>query len=103
MAIYSLSDCVPHIPQSAYIAPEAIVIGKVTLGERTSVWPSAVIRGDDDTIAISDNSNVQDGAVLHVDRVTRWRLEPMSYPRAWPLGCTGRWRRCCFPCCGDWS
>jgi len=37
------------------------------LGEQSSVWPSAVIRGDDNTIAIGDNTNVQDGAVLHVD------------------------------------
>ena len=67
MAIYSLGDDVPRIPQSAYIAPGATVIGKVTLGERASVWPSAVIRGDNDTIEIGDNTNVQDGAVLHVD------------------------------------
>ena len=45
----------------------ATVIGKVSLGEQSSVWPSAVIRGDDNTIAIGDNTNVQDGAVLHVD------------------------------------
>ena len=43
------------------------MIGRVSFGERTSVWPGAVIRGDDDTIVIGDNSNVQDGAVLHVD------------------------------------
>src|SRR5438046_8983131 len=67
VAVYSLGDHVPHIPQSTYIAPGAIVIGRVSFGERTSVWPGAVIRGDDDTIVIGDNSNVQDGAVLHVD------------------------------------
>ena len=43
------------------------MIGRVTFGERTSVWPGAAIRGDDDTIVIGDNSNVQDGAVLYVD------------------------------------
>lgn len=67
MAIYRLGGDAPRIPESAYVAPEATVIGRVTLGEQASVWPGAVIRGDDDTIAIGDNTNVQDGAVLHVD------------------------------------
>ena len=67
MAIYQLEDHVPTIAESAYVAPEATVIGRVTLGERSSVWPGAVIRADDDTITVGDRSNVQDGAVLHVD------------------------------------
>ncbi|MEO5766275.1 MAG: gamma carbonic anhydrase family protein [Casimicrobiaceae bacterium] len=67
MAIYQLGSHVPHIPASAYVAPEASVIGRVRLGEHASVWPGAVLRGDDDTIDIGDNTNVQDGAVLHVD------------------------------------
>lgn len=67
MAIYRIGDAAPRIPASAYVAPGATVIGRVTLGEHASVWPGAVIRGDDDTIEIGDNSNVQDGAVLHVD------------------------------------
>jgi carbonic anhydrase/acetyltransferase-like protein (isoleucine patch superfamily) len=67
MAIYRLDNDEPRVPDSAYVSPEATVIGRVTLGERASVWPGAVVRGDDDAIAIGDNSNVQDGAVLHVD------------------------------------
>ena len=67
MAIYRLGDATPRIPASAYVAPGATVIGRVTLGERASVWPGAVIRGDDDTIRVGDDTNVQDGAVLHVD------------------------------------
>ena len=67
MAIYRLGADAPRIAPSAYVAPEATVIGKVTLGERASVWPGAVIRGDDDTISVGDNTNIQDGAVLHVD------------------------------------
>ena len=43
------------------------IIGRVRLGERASVWPGAVLRGDDDTIEIGDETNIQDGAVLHVD------------------------------------
>jgi len=68
MSIYQLGEDKPDIPASAYVAVEATVIGKVTLGERVSIWPGAVIRGDNDTIQIGAASNVQDGAVLHVDR-----------------------------------
>lgn len=55
------------IDSSAYIHPLAAVIGDVTLGARTSVWPTAVIRADSAAITIGADSNVQDGAVLHVD------------------------------------
>ncbi len=68
MAIYQLGNDTPVIPISAYVAPEATVIGKVTLGEHVSVWPGAVLRGDNDSITIGDGSNVQDNAVLHTDR-----------------------------------
>ncbi len=55
------------IDPSAYIHPSAIVIGEVTLGSRVSVWPTAVIRADSAAITIGADTNVQDGAVLHVD------------------------------------
>ena len=67
MAIYQLGDDIPLVPASAYVAEEAVVIGKVTLGKHASIWPGAVIRADNDTIRIGDNSNVQDGSVLHAD------------------------------------
>jgi carbonic anhydrase/acetyltransferase-like protein (isoleucine patch superfamily) len=67
MAIYRFGEHAPRIPQSAYVAPEAVVIGQVILGEHACVLPCAVIRADNDAIAIGDSSNVQDGAVLHVD------------------------------------
>ena len=67
MPIYQLDEHIPDIAESAYVAPEATVIGRVTLGERSSVWPGAVLRADDDTITVGARSNVQDGAVLHVD------------------------------------
>jgi len=51
----------------AYIHPEAVVCGDVTLGDRVSVWPTAVVRGDTAAITIGDDSNVQDGTVVHVD------------------------------------
>jgi carbonic anhydrase/acetyltransferase-like protein (isoleucine patch superfamily) len=56
-----------NIDPTAYIHPAAVVTGDVTLGARVSVWPTAVIRGDSDSIAIGDDSNVQDGTVVHVD------------------------------------
>ncbi len=68
MSIYQLGEDKPVVPVSAYVAADATVIGKVTLGERVSIWPGAVIRGDNDRIFIGTASNVQDGAVLHVDR-----------------------------------
>ena len=67
MAVYQLGDDMPRLPSSAYIADSAVIIGKVILGEHVSVWPGAVIRGDNDRITIGDGSNVQDNAVLHTD------------------------------------
>jgi carbonic anhydrase/acetyltransferase-like protein (isoleucine patch superfamily) len=55
------------IHATAYIHPTAVVIGDVSLGARVSVWPTAVIRGDTDHIEIGDDSNVQDGTIVHVD------------------------------------
>ena len=67
MAIYQLGDDTPNIPDSAYFAAEATIIGKVTLGENVSVWPGVVMRGDNDSIMIGNGSNVQDNVVLHTD------------------------------------
>jgi len=67
MPIYQLGDKSPQIHPSAYVADEATVIGEVILGERASVWPGVVIRGDNEPIRIGAESNVQDGAVLHAD------------------------------------
>jgi carbonic anhydrase/acetyltransferase-like protein (isoleucine patch superfamily) len=67
MSIYQLGDDVPRVPGSAYVADGTTVIGKVILGEHVSVWPGAVIRGDNDWIKIGDGSNIQDNAVLHTD------------------------------------
>ncbi|HEU4630499.1 MAG TPA: gamma carbonic anhydrase family protein [Gemmatimonadaceae bacterium] len=55
------------IDSTAFIHPLAFVCGDVTLGARVSVWPTAVVRGDSAAIAIGAESNVQDGAVVHVD------------------------------------
>lgn len=55
------------IDATAYVHPAAVVCGDVTLGPRASVWPTAVVRGDSAPISIGADSNVQDGAVIHVD------------------------------------
>lgn len=57
----------PRIHPSAFIHPLAYVAGDVTIGARVSVWPFASIRGDSDVVTIGDDSNVQDGCVVHVD------------------------------------
>ena len=62
------------IDSTAYVHPTAVVLGDVTLGARVSVWPTAVLRGDSDVIAIGADSNVQDGAVIHVDEGSPTRV-----------------------------
>lgn len=66
MPIYALGDQVPVIDSSAYVAPEAVIIGSVTIGPESTVWPGAVLRGDDNTIVVGARTSVQDNAVLHV-------------------------------------
>lgn len=65
MAIYALGDQEPSIADDAFIHPDAVVIGSVTIGSRSSVWPCAVLRGDDGEIHIGSETSVQDGSVLH--------------------------------------
>lgn len=55
------------IDPAAFVHPLAFVCGDVALGPRASVWPFAVLRGDNDRVAVGAGSNVQDGAVLHAD------------------------------------
>ena len=67
MTCYALGDLTPDIDPSAFVAAEATLIAAVTLQSGTSVWPGAVIRADNEPIVIGENSNIQEGAVLHVD------------------------------------
>src|SRR5215203_3772515 len=60
-------DIFPQLPESAWVAPGAYVIGDVHLGEQSSVWYGAVLRGDTEPIRIGARTNVQDGCVLHAD------------------------------------
>ena len=65
MAVYALGDQVPDIDPTAFVHPEATIIGSVTIGAGSSIWPGAVLRGDDGFIRIGRNTSVQDGSVLH--------------------------------------
>ena len=67
MSIYSLGALKPSIAPTAWVAPNASVIGDVTLGERVSIWFGAVLRGDNELIDIGEGSNIQEHAVLHTD------------------------------------
>ena len=55
---------------TAFIAPGAVVVGDVTLGARSSVWFNAVLRGDVDRIEVGEDSNIQDGSVVHMDEAS---------------------------------
>ncbi len=67
MSLYRLAEHVPVCPASCWIAPGARVIGRVTMGECVNVWFGAVVRGDINSIAIGEDTNIQDGVILHVD------------------------------------
>lgn len=65
MPIYAFGDQVPEIDGTAYVHPDAVIIGSVAIGPRSSIWPNAVLRGDDGEISIGAGSSVQDCSVLH--------------------------------------
>ncbi len=65
MPIYALGELEPSIHPDAYVHPDATLIGAVTLGAGTSVWPQAVLRGDNGTITVGARTSVQDGTVVH--------------------------------------
>ena len=67
MAIYQLGEHAPEIDPSAYVADTAALVGKVTLAANASVWFGATLRGDNERITIGENSNVQEGTVMHTD------------------------------------
>lgn len=67
MPVFRLGDKVPQLADSVWIAPNATVIGDVRLAENVSIWWNAVLRGDNDPITIGENTNIQDGSVLHTD------------------------------------
>lgn len=66
--VLALGEVAPRIAPGVFIAPGAMVIGDVEIGPGSSVWFNAVIRGDSAPIRIGAGTNIQDGAVLHIDR-----------------------------------
>ena len=66
MPIYALGDLEPAIDSTAYVHPDAVIIGDVRIGPESSVWPGVVIRAERDSVIIGARSNVQDGTVIHV-------------------------------------
>lgn len=69
MPVYALGELEPSIDPTAYVHPDAVLIGDVRLGPEASVWPGAVLRGDGAPITIGARTSVQDGSVLHVTPV----------------------------------
>jgi carbonic anhydrase/acetyltransferase-like protein (isoleucine patch superfamily) len=65
LAVYALGDRTPAIDESAYVHPDAVVIGSVTIGANASVWPGAVLRGDYGEISVGARTSIQDGTVIH--------------------------------------
>ena len=69
MTVYALGDKKPQLPPQGeyWIAPNAVVLGDVILESGASIWFNAVLRGDTDTLSVGENSNIQDGSILHAD------------------------------------
>ncbi len=65
MPIYAFDDLEPSISPRAYVHPDAVVIGDVVIGDESSVWPTAVLRGDHGRIVIGARTSIQDGTVVH--------------------------------------
>ncbi len=63
--IYALGDQVPDIHPDAFVHPDAVIIGSVWIGANSSIWPCAVLRGDDGEIHIGERTSIQDGSVIH--------------------------------------
>jgi len=64
----------PKVHDSCFVHKTAVIIGNVTIGENSGIWPHAVVRGDQNHIVIGNNSNVQDCCVVHVDSANPAKL-----------------------------
>ena len=90
MALYKLGEHSPKLDATAWVAEGAHVMGDVVMGPHASVWYNAVLRGDTSTITVGENSNVQDGTVMHTDPgvVLRIGANVTIGHRAFLHGCT---------------
>ncbi|HEY6793965.1 MAG TPA: gamma carbonic anhydrase family protein [Kineosporiaceae bacterium] len=73
MPVYSYRGVLPRISRSAFVHPDAVVIGDVTIGALASLWPAAVLRGDHGRIVVGERTSVQDGTVVHTTE--QWPTE----------------------------
>ena len=76
--IRSFNNSKPKIHKTAYIDQQSTVIGDVTIGKDSAIWPQVVVRGDINSITIGERTNVQDGSILHVTHVSEFC--PSGYP-----------------------
>ena len=65
MPIYALGELTPHIDATAFIHPDAVIIGNVTIGAESSIWPGAILRADNGEIVVGSQTSIQDCAVIH--------------------------------------
>ena len=65
MPLYAIGDRIPTIDPTAFVHPEAVIIGSVTVGPESSVWPTAVLRGDSGRVVVGARTSIQDGSVIH--------------------------------------
>lgn len=65
MPCYALGDLAPTIHPTAFVHPDAVLIGDVRIGPESSVWPTAVLRGDGGAVVVGARTSVQDGTVIH--------------------------------------
>lgn len=72
--IYALGDQIPDIHPDAFVHPDAVIIGSVFIGAQSSIWPCAVLRGDDGEIHVGERTSIQDGCVLHTTPVFHTRV-----------------------------
>lgn len=81
MPVYALADVEPTLPEAGrfWIAPDAHVIGRVTLGRDVGIWFGAVLRGDNEAVVLGEGTNIQEGSLLHTD---------MGFPLTVGRGCT---------------
>jgi carbonic anhydrase/acetyltransferase-like protein (isoleucine patch superfamily) len=68
MALYALGDITPKIDSDAFVHPDATIIGNVEVAAGATIWPQAVLRGDQSRIVVGARTSIQDGAVVHCTR-----------------------------------
>ena len=72
MPILPFGDKSPKIDPQAFVSPQATLVGDIEIGPRASVWPGAVIRGDQSSVRISERACIQDSAVIHAQSLERY-------------------------------